>query len=75
MEHRTIEVDGVTVLLVKWQDDEQQPSIRMMAKVSYLYAEINAGFATEADRDRCYENDKSEMFTAFVALAKEAIKD
>ena len=72
-EHRTIEVDGVSMLAIKWQDDEQQPAVRIMAKVSFVFAEFTAGFATEEARDRVYDNDASELFTSFASIAKQAV--
>lgn len=65
-------IDGVEVLLIKWQDDEESPAIRMMAYVSGIYAESTIGFDDYESRDNCYDNLTEMVAGNFVALAKSA---
>lgn len=65
-------IDGVEVLLIKWQDDDERPAIRMMAYVGGIYAEATIGFDDFEKRDNYYDNLTELVAGDFVELAKSA---
>lgn len=72
MEHRVIEVDGVQVLAIKWQDDEERPCIRLMAKVSFIFGESDSSYESESARNLAFDCRLEGLAKTFVDLAKSA---
>lgn len=72
MKFKSQVVDGIEVLFIKWQDDDECPAIRMMAYVGGIYAESTIGFDDFKKRDNCYDNLTELVAGDFVELAKSA---
>lgn len=70
--HKAITVDGVEVLFIKWQDDDENPTIKMMAYVGGIFAESDISFDDDERRDKCWDEKAEYAATDFVGLAKSA---
>lgn len=70
--HKSLTVDGVEVLFVKWQDDDENPSLRIMAHINGIFAESEISFDDEPKRDNCYDTMAEFAATDFVRLTKSA---
>lgn len=70
--HKSLVIDGNEVLLIKWQDDDEQPSIRMMTHIRGIYAQSELSFPGESERDHAYTTMAEFAAEGFVRMVKSA---
>lgn len=57
MDIKTKQLCGTDILYIKWQDSEQDPSIKVMAHYEDIFIDTEFGYAREIDRDNAWNSD------------------